>query len=517
MHLLSNLKYASKATNLSRILFLSGIAILAMEPARWLIASWFDPVWNSQGWVMGLVVLVLLLWCISSARQQPAQHNQLAWLLLASSALVRLASQVLGISFIGAITLGVDIYALALLLGTQTRARPLSPAWLACLVLLSLPLERAIQRIIGFGLQQLSASGACKLLSAFDFEPDCSGISIVIDTQNVLVDQPCSGASGLLLVVSLFVAIAAVKRPRAYVALHGIAVTLFAAWISNVVRISLLAAGIVMQRDLTGFDVMQAPWHELIGMFCLTLAFTPVLIWAGFCKWQPPSVENEKTIDTSSHCKTKSPVFAGAFVALAVVIVNLPSRAVDVSGVVSLAPLPAMIGDHVRRELPLTDTEAAYFTQYGGLAQRAAYGHRTVLSVATTSPLRHLHSPDECLRAMGHKVRYLGLIEGPLPAGLYRSEDPNGDHWLVTVSFVSGQGHIATSIAHAVWLWLQQPGLSWTMVQRIRRWHANPESDLAFDQSIARYLDVPTEPPATQLSAGVSRQLTHSNQQQAKI
>ncbi len=510
MHLLSRIFHFYSTAALTQILFLFGIAILAMEPARWLLASWFDPVWNSQGWVMGLVVTALLAWCVSSPRKYPAKSNRIAWLLLASSALVRLASQVLGISFVGAITLAVDIYGLALLLGTHQRARPLSPGWLACLLLLSLPLERVIQRIIGFGLQQWSASGACALLDAAGFEPDCSGISIVIDNQNVLVDQPCSGASGLLLVLSLFIAIAAVKRPRSGAALCGIAITLLAAWFSNAVRISLLAVGIVMQRDLLGFDVMQAPWHELIGMLSLTLAFGPVLIWASLLRWQPPANTSAHNFTAEFISERHAPAVAVAFVALAVAIVNMPSRPVDVSGEIALAPLPVMIGNDIRQPLPLTDTEAIYFTQYGGLAQRAAYGHRTVLSVSTTSPLRHLHTPDECLRAAGHKVRYLGLIEGALPAALYRSEDEHGNHWRITVSFVSGQGHITTSIAHAVWLWLQQPGLSWTMVQRIRRWDANPDHDHVFDQSIARYLDIPASKPKGPSGADDSQQFTQS-------
>lgn len=512
MQRLSNYFYSFSKPTLTRFTFLAGIGILAMEPARWLFASWSDPVWNSQGWVMGLVVIALLLWCISSPRQHLPQSNRIAWLLLASSALVRLASQVLGISFVGAITLSVDIYGLALLLGTHHRLRPLSPGWLACLMLLALPLERAIQRIIGFGLQQWSASGACALLDAAGFAPDCSGISIVIDSQNVLVDQPCSGASGLLLVVSLFIAIAAVKRPRTGAALCGIAVTVFAAWSSNAVRISLLATGIVMGRDLLGFDVMQAPWHELIGMFSLTLAFIPVLLWASLLKWQPPAKAPLAKISTELKLDRHSPVVAIAFVAVAVVIVNIPSRPVDVSGEISLAPLPVMIDNDIRQPLPLSATEAIYFTQYGGLAQRAAYGHRTVLSVSTTSPLRHLHTPDECLRAAGHKVRYLGLIDGALPAALYRSVDEDGNHWRITVSFVSAEGQITTSVAHAVWLWLQQPGLSWTMVQRIRRWHGDPNADNAFDQSIARYLDVPMHQPSTPAAGESHRQFTHSTQ-----
>jgi len=481
---------------LPRTLFFAGALVLATEPAQWLYRSWSDPVWNSNGWIMGLVVLGLFGWSISSPRVKVSNQQNYAYLLLAASALVRLASQLLGINVIGAITLGCDVYALALLLGTHCRKRALAPGWLAVLFLLSLPLERVIQRLLGFALQQWSAGGACLFLELLGFEPVCDGISMRIATENVLVDLPCSGARGLLLIVSLYVVIACVNRPRALTAIIGIVITLAAAWFSNVARISLLAIGVVKQRGLSGFNVMEAPWHELIGLSTLTLGLLPVLIWANFVKSTPTVAKTSSALEKpkSETAKAWSYRAAPGFFVLSVIIVKLPTNAVDVSTAIEPVSLPRLIGNDIKTPLPLSEQETMYFTQYGGQAQRAVYGQHTLLTVTTSSPLRHLHAPDECLRAIGHDVRYLGIIEGKLPSALYRSRDANGQLWRITVTFVSEQGHQTTNVAHAVWLWMQNPQMVWTMVQRIRHWHADPALDEQFDRNITQILDLAVTP-----------------------
>ena len=65
----------------------------------------------------------------------------------------------------------------------------------------------------------------------------------------MLVDQPCSGASGLTLLLTLFALLAALRRPGPLAALAGLALTLAAAFVGNVVRIALLAAGICARRS----------------------------------------------------------------------------------------------------------------------------------------------------------------------------------------------------------------------------------------------------------------------------
>jgi len=459
---------------------------------------------------MSLVVLMLFAWSISSPRVVAGSQQRVALLLLAASAIVRLTSQLLGINFIGAITLTCDVYALALLLGTHCRSRALAPGWLALLFFMSLPLERVIQRVLGFALQQWSASGACGLLDLVGFEPVCDGISMRIAGENVLVDLPCSGARGLLMIASLYVVIACLNRPKPISAVVGIAVMLASAWASNVARISLLAIGVVQQRSSSGFNVMEAPWHELIGYSTLSLGLLPVLLWGSYVRSTPVEMHSGRWTDNRLSriginlltparelrpfeiVKRRPWVPALGFCLLSLAIVRLPTHAVDVSAAVRAVPLPRLIGDRIKTPLPLSSQELAYFTQYGGQAQRAAYGQHTLLTIDTTSPLRHLHAPDECLRAIGHEVRYLGVIDDSLPSALYRSRDTNNELWRISVTFVSEQGHTTTNVAHAVWLWLQNPAMAWTMIQRIRRWDGDPALDEEFDQNIIQMLDLPS-------------------------
>ena len=111
---------------------------------------------------MFAITVGLFFWSASSPLLSEAenQHKQVAIALLVVSALVRLASQMLAINTIGALCLVVDVFALAILLRLPGRARPLSAVWLAGVFMFSLPLERIMQRTIGYGLQQLSADGA---------------------------------------------------------------------------------------------------------------------------------------------------------------------------------------------------------------------------------------------------------------------------------------------------------------------------------------------------------------------
>jgi hypothetical protein len=85
-------------------------------------------------------------------------------------------------------------------------------------------------------------------------------------------------------------------------------------------------------------------------------------------------------------------------------------------------------------------------------------GRYGLLVVSTSAPLRHLHSPEECLAGNGHTVRYLGQTGGVTPSAVYRTTDPQGQSWRITVSFVSERGGWTPHVAEAIWRWLQAPG-----------------------------------------------------------
>jgi exosortase/archaeosortase family protein len=479
-----------------------GAGLLAADPLRWLLATWTDATYNPEGLWVALAVAGLALWSGLSARRREASDATRALWLLALAAAVRAAGQLLRVNVLGALTLAVDVFALATLAGLGQRRRAVSPGWLAVLFALSLPLERVLQRAVGYGLQQLSAAGACSALGALDFAVVCQGTRILLDGQDLLVDLPCSGARGLVLLLTLYCAACALVRPDLLRALQGFGVTLLAAWASNVLRIVALAVGLAR-----GAPVMEAPWHEALGLAALALGALPIVWWARRAR-RADTLDLALPIAARPLCdrnlaRRSARGFALLFLVAAVAIVNLPARPVDVARTASPPALPAALGEWTANPQPLSAAEQAYFTRYGGAAARAAYGPHGLLLVSTSAPLRHLHAPDECLRGSGHDVRYVGVRHGSLPTAVYRSVDAEGSRWRVSVSFVASDGEWATSVAEAAWRWLLRARTpqtwtpqtwtpqTWTMVQRITPWDLPDAEIAAWDAAVARALDLP--------------------------
>lgn len=474
-------------------LFLLGAALLALHPLMWLVGTWREPAYNSQGIWVALAVLALGAWSYTSEQLPDSEASQRrAYALLALSALVRMAGQVLRINVLGALTLSLDVYALASLAGLHQRKRAVQPFWLALLFAFSLPLERVVQRIIGYGLQQISATGACGMLNLVT-TVQCMGQRILIAGQDVLVDLPCSGTRSLTLVLMLYVALAALKRPSLMRALNGLLIAIAGALAANMLRITLLALGLAYAPSL---QLMQAPAHELLGLLTLSLASVPVLLWAKTLPKlrardiTPALLSACQLNDSAARTRRRAWRSALAFLALCIAAVSLPARPLDVARAVAPPQLPPAIDGHHALPQPLSKLEQDYFTRYGGGAARASYGPFALLLVSTAAPLRHLHAPDECLRGSGHAVRYMGLSHGRLPTAIYRSTDPQGQNWRVRVSYISSRGQSAASIAQAVWLWLQDPAATWTLIQRIAPWDLPADETERWDASVLRALDL---------------------------
>ncbi len=493
--------------------FLTGIAvaILAFHPVLWLVNTWRDPSYASQGFIVFAVCLSLFLWSVSSRRLtcQPVERTA-PYVLLGLSALIRLIGQVFAINMIGALTLVFDVYAISRLCGLHLRARHVSPLWLSVCFAFSLPLERLLQRTIGYGLQHLSADGACLALSSLYGQVQCAGVRIMINTQDVLVDLPCSGARCLLLLLLFYFLCAAVSRFRIRAVISGFLLTLAAALGANVLRITLLATGIAYPEKLGGIDVMAQPWHDLIGLLTLGIGALPIVLWTRTfyrpnkvlhfvldqARWGVPrSLKQDGWWLVSRKTKpTRMPALAaGVLVMVAVTIVNLPRHAVDVAERNIALSLPSFIHDAQAVEIPLTPMETAYFQQYGGSVQKAGYGDHSLMVVKTTAPLRHLHAPDECLRGAGMDVEYKGLVYDPLPTAIYKATDDNNISYRIAVTFVSeGQSHVTTNVSEAVWHWIQNPKEDWMAVQRISRWETPAEDAHRFDQAVMAALDIQT-------------------------
>ncbi len=488
-----------------------GVGILALDPLRWLANTWVDPSYDSDGLRVFLLIALLLGWSLSSPRYYQAENRP--WLpvaLLGTTALIRLLGQVLAINIIGALALVVDLYALGLLFGLHQRQRALSPAWMALLFACALPMERVVQRTLGYGLQQLSTWSSCSMLTGMADGVSCQGTRIQLPSETLLIDLPCSGTSALILLSVFLGALMAVARPSRWQGFMGIGLMLAAAWISNSFRILLLATGVL--HPIPNVDVMVQPWHEVVGLASLMPAFALLIL---FFLWIYRVNRGATPVSYATSYRSRQPfrltpkaslLTAVAFLFLAAVVVTRMPKPLDVGVALETPYAPSYLDGEVGQLVPLLDKEQRYFQQFGGAAIKVQYGERGLLITQTQSPLRHLHAPDECLRGLGFGVEYLGSRNGVVPTAVYRATSPDGRVWRVSVSFISADGKMATHVAEAVWHWFQTPQ-RWMSVQRIVPWDSPIESDQDWDQHLFSALDFPLTQPQPVVSGEQSQHI----------
>ncbi len=484
------------------LIFGAAATVLAYEPVHWLIQTWQDPAYDSKGFLIFLVCVGLFLWSVSSPRRA-SQSNSTQWalILLTATALVRLVGQVFAVNIIGALALVLDVYALATLAGVQDRERSISPGWLAVCFLFALPLERVMQHTVGFGLQSLSAGSACLILGGLFDNVGCHGVRILINQKDVLVDLPCSGARTLLLLQLFYASCMAVYRPSIVSGLFGFCVTLFSSLWTNIFRIMALAVGIAWPEKIFDMDVMAEPGHSLLGLMALALGCLPILLWARYTDDTPGNLVGKPDSQKNSTptqlmgiglriLKTHPVVMASIFLIIAGGIVSLPRTPIDVARPNIKISLPLIIDNHEGIPAPLLPKEKIYFTQYGGAAAKASYGNNSLLWIQTSSPLRHLHSPDECLRGLGFEVQHIGISYDTIPTAVYKATTTEGQSYRIAVSFISDQGHITSNVSEAVWHWMQKRNSVWSAIQRISPWEQDALITRRWDRAVLAALDI---------------------------
>ena len=494
-----------KAHNLPKFIFGLVALVLALDPIKWLVNTWLDPSYDSQGFVIFCVCLFLFMWSVSSNRiSSEAINLKVPALLLGFSAFIRLLGQIYAVNIIGALTLVLDSYAIALLFGLHLRKRALSPGWFAVCFAFSLPLERLLQRTIGYGLQSISADGACFILDVLFDEVSCHGIRIWINQKDVLVDLPCSGARAALLLQFLYAASMTICRPSYKNGILGVLVTLAASLSSNILRIIVFALNIAFPEYFFGINVMSDPIHDLMGLGFLVIGGIPIIYWA-LKVYQPYKYDTS----ISSYRNTSSArlfcnkdvhtgglnIFASIPLALvclclAITIINLPRNPIDVGKKNLQINLPNWINGDTAKIATLLPKEEAYFTNYGGSAVKADYGIHSLLMVKTSSPLRHLHSPDECLRGLGFKVRYQGSSNNSVPSSIYKAVSQENRSYRIAVTFISDKGVSTNNISEAIWHWFKDPKSEWMSVQRISPWRIEANQHEAWDKAVFAALDI---------------------------
>jgi len=500
------LTYKLDSSHFVSFFLISACVILALEPMLWLIRSWFSPDYDSPGAAVFACVVSLFVWSFSSPLQASARTTSLAdtkvvpLCLLLATFVVRLASQLLAINLLGALMLALDVFALSLLARLGERRRGVNPMMLAALFCFALPLEVLLQRTLGFALQQLSATGACFLLSGIYTNASCEGVRILLDEVDVLVDLPCSGARVMILLLTGYFLLGALKPMSLGRVIGGLVFTTSLAWAVNTLRIVALAIGI-RHESSTGIDVMLDPWHSGIGLAVSALGIFILLLWL-HC--QPVRAQNAEDRDVKPLLKQRAKMFqenklrsiglSGVAVIAAFIIVFLKPQPIDVSAPLVVPELPLTLDSHAQVSMPLSRQEKQYFATFGGAAARAGYGSGSLLLVRTRSPLRHLHTPDICFTASGHDMNYVGADFSDAdfsrgPVAVYRSLSPAGEDLRVRVQFVSSSGYATHSISEVVWHWLQQPAQTWTMVQTVTPWNADSKNFLA---SVGRSLKLTT-------------------------
>jgi exosortase/archaeosortase family protein len=488
------------------LIFGTATGVLAYEPVHWLVQTWLDPAYDSKGFLIFLVCAGLFLWSVTSPRKHTRPNNtRWAVILLTATALIRLIGQVFAVNIIGALALVVDVYALAILAGVQHRERSISAGWLAVCFLFVLPLERVMQHTVGFALQNLSAGSACLILGGLFDNVSCHGVRILINQKDVLVDLPCSGARTLLLLQLFYAACMTVCRPSLTSGLFGFCVALFSSLWINVFRIIALAVGIAFPDMVFGIDVMAEPGHSLLGLMALALGCLPILLWARYTedtskffkltnnKISEKNFLPERTVGLVFQ-KIKNHPFAVAlgFLFVAGVIVSLPRTPIDVARPNIKISLPLMIDNQMGVPSRLLPKEKVYFTQYGGAAAKASYGNNALLVIQTSSPLRHLHSPDECLRGLGFKVQHVSISYDTIPTAVYKATTVEGQSYRIAVSFVSDQGHTTSNVSEAVWHWMQKRNSTWSAIQRISPWGQDESITRRWDRAVLTALDINT-------------------------
>ena len=472
------------------LLFAAASAVLAIHPVIWLFRTWQDPSYGSDGYLFLLGFIGLGIWSITSGKVEASGglHSPIALLLFAG--LIRFFSQVLAINFLGGLALTIDVYALLRLLKVGMRPRAVSPHWMAVLFLLSLPIERLLQRFAGLALQDASAFGACTTLGLVFDDLQCAGTLLTLQGNDILVDLPCSGTASLMIVIGTLTVLCAVRRPHPMTAVLWFALSFALSIIFNSLRITLLTLG-VTYRDFLPFDVMAEPMHAVIGFFTLGLSLIPLLLWFHPKAWDCKPLWSISVPSLPVGYGIVTGVIA---VIVAFGIVAAPRTAWDVSAKVQAPVLPSHLAGNEMQAHELSPLEVGYFQTYGGAARKASYGAFGVTVVKTTSPLRHLHSPQECLKGLGYTVKFLGTQHGIWPSSVYSAENENGQ-WQVLVSFAADDGFSSANMSAVIWHWLKNPGIVWSSYQRITPINFPESVRHNLDAAFMTSLDVPRNSP----------------------
>ena len=218
--------------------------------------------------------------------------------LLLLTATLRLVGRLLDVDQIGALVIGVDVYAAARLLGLHRRPWPIAPWALGGLALMTLPVEHTLQQVLSYPLRIGAASTAALVLAPLGISRQ--GTLLVDASGAVLqVDVACSGATGLYV---LAVAALVVATRRAVSLRSGallLAAVLVGAGIANAGRLVLIVVGPT--------DVLLAePGHTIVGLIALGIGAWPLVRLASALDPYRPTADIAPPAGTARSPSTRS-------------------------------------------------------------------------------------------------------------------------------------------------------------------------------------------------------------------
>jgi len=228
----------------------------------------------------------------------------------------------------------------------------------------------------------------------------------------------------------------------------------------------------------------QVP-HIGIGLITMLMS-----AGAAFAIYRPTPVSPRPQLFTFQLPSWAQLPVVGCAVVLAVGIVSTPKQPLDVSTPLQVMSLPTQLNGQRAVHVALSETEEHYFTAFGGSAQKVQYGPLGLNLVRTSSPLRHLHSPETCLRGMGFDVQFKGTRFDPIPTSVYEATGPDGRVWTVAVSFVSEDGQATAGVGEAVWSWLSGSSRNWQSIQRITPADLPENTRISYELATLAMLDL---------------------------